>query len=167
MGSDLIPYLRTKGHRVICLVRRPPAPEKDEVFWDPASGHLDLAPLGPLDAVINLSGRNIGSIPWTVARKQAFIQSRVETTALLIKALARLNTKPELVINASAIGYYGHRADYPVSENDAAGTGQCREPQSGDQPALCKNPGPGAQETGPAVFPLPLPLGAAIVSSCT
>ena len=123
VGSDLIPYLRTKGHRVIRLVRRPPAPEKDEVFWDPASGHLDLAPLGPVDAVINLSGRNIGHMPWTASNKQAFVQSRVETTALLIKALARMNTKPEVLINASAIGYYGHRADHPVSENDAAGTG--------------------------------------------
>lgn len=123
VGSDLIPYLRTKGHRVIRLVRRPPLPEKDEVFWDPASGHLDLSPLGSVDAVINLSGRNIGHMPWTASNKQAFIQSRVETTALLIKALARMNTKPEVLINASAIGYYGHRADHPVSENEAAGTG--------------------------------------------
>lgn len=60
-----------------------------------------------IDAVVNLAGESINSGRWTKKRKEALLNSRTETTRILVKAMNNMNPKPSAYINASAIGYYG------------------------------------------------------------
>ena len=118
IGGALVPYLRASGHEVVRLVRRTPqAP--DEARWDPESGELDVAALGSLDAVVHLAGENIAGGRWTDARKARLRASRVGPTRRLAETLAGQKRKPQVLVSASALGYYGHRGDHWLTENDA------------------------------------------------
>ncbi|MFH1155400.1 MAG: TIGR01777 family oxidoreductase [Pseudomonadota bacterium] len=140
LGSALIPFLTTGGHRVIRLVRRRPVPGRDEVFWDPGSGILDLSHAGPIDAVINLNGTNIGEGRWTPERRKQIIQSRVLPTALLANTISRLKPRPSVFITASATGFYGEAGTRQVTEEDPAGdlfiSKVCRLWEEEAQPAV-------------------------------
>ena len=83
IGSALVPTLLQKGHEVLRLVRREPA-STGEVRWDPAAGELDPRGLDGVDAIVNLSGENIGQ-RWTASRKREILASRVRATDLLAR----------------------------------------------------------------------------------
>ena len=121
VGSTLVPFLTTGGHRVTQLVRRPPHPEKDEIRWDPFGSELDLTAMRGVDAVIHLSGENIGEGKWTHEKKKRIIDSRVKSTALIAKAISKLDPPPNLFLCASAIGYYGDCGTPAVDERNACG----------------------------------------------
>jgi len=139
IGASLIPYLTTGGHRVVRLVRRQPRPGNDEIFWDPATGRLDGKPLRDIDAVIHLSGENIGEGRWTAEKKRKIVESRTKTTALLAKTLAALPHPPRVFACASAIGYYGNRGDAVMTEADDPGddfiSDVCRQWEDAAAPA--------------------------------
>ncbi|MCP3953744.1 MAG: TIGR01777 family protein [Desulfobacterales bacterium] len=116
VGSALVPFLTTGGHRVLKLVRRPPRPGADEIFWDPVRDVIDRDNLPPVDAVIHLAGENIGQGKWTAAKKKRIIESRNRSTALLANAVGASATPPAVFISASAIGYYGNRPDDLMTE---------------------------------------------------
>lgn len=122
IGSGLVPHLRDGGHEVVRLVRRP-ATAADEATWDPAAGVVDLAGIGGVDAVVNLSGAGVGDHRWTAAYKAEIRDSRVQATATLAKAMAALEPKPAVLVNGSAIGWYGDTGDQPVNESAPVGTG--------------------------------------------
>jgi len=121
IGSSIIPFLTTGGHRVIRLVRKPVDNFMDEIFWDPISGILSLEEVGRVDAVLHLAGENLGNGRWTKARKKKIIESRVKGTELISKAIAALEDPPEVMLCASAIGFYGNRGDKVLSEIDGPG----------------------------------------------
>jgi hypothetical protein len=121
MGSVLVPFLRTCGHEVITLVRKKKKPLKDEFFWDPHNGILDLEGAGPIDAVINLNGVDISRGRWTARQKKRIIDSRVLPTRLLVEKMIRLHPKPAVFISSSAIGFYGEREDRILNETAASG----------------------------------------------
>lgn len=121
VGSTLIPFLTTGGHRVTRLVRRAPDPEKDELFWDPAASELDIGTIKGVDAVVHLSGENIGEGRWTAEKKKRIIDSRVKTTRLIAKSISKLDPPPKVFICASAIGYYGDCGETAVDETKACG----------------------------------------------
>ena len=121
IGSALVPALRGDGHDVVRLVRREPA-GPDERRWDPAAGELDAAHLEGADAIVNLSGENIGQ-RWTDSRKREILESRVSATSLLARTAAALEPRPGVFVSASAIGIYGDRGDEIVTEETAAATG--------------------------------------------
>jgi len=118
IGSALRPYLEQKGHQVYLLHR---GRKSGRFYWQPDKNMIHLDESIPLDAVINLNGVNIGEKKWSAARKQAIINSRVESTQLLCNALAKRLNPPSVLINASAIGYYGDTGDTAVDENSASG----------------------------------------------
>jgi uncharacterized protein len=122
VGGRLLPLLRASGHSVTRLVRREPR-AADEKFWDPASGKLDPAALTGINAVVNLSGDNIGKGRWNDEKKRRILDSRVQTAGLLADTIARADVKPDVFVSASAIGYYGNRGSEALSENSAAGDG--------------------------------------------
>jgi len=122
IGSALVPHLRASGHEVVRLVRRP-ANGPDESTWDPAAGQVDLAGIGAIDAVVNLSGAGVGDRRWTAAYKAEIRDSRVQATSTLATAMAALDPAPKVLINGSAIGWYGDTGDRPVNESAPAGTG--------------------------------------------
>ena len=91
------------------------------VAWNPDTGVLDPSADGA-DAVIHLAGASIAGGRWTEARKRELRDSRVATTRHLVGALEKLRRPPKVFIAASAIGFYGNRADEELTESSAAGT---------------------------------------------
>lgn len=122
VGSALVRSLEAEGHRVVRLVRsRPPAGSRD-VYWDPARGEIDAAGLEGVDAVVHLAGASIAR-RWTAEHRRSIRESRVEGTGLLARALAGLASPPEVLVSASAVGYYGSRGDERLDETTAPGSG--------------------------------------------
>ena len=120
LGSALVPVLRADGHQVLRLVRRQPR-AADEVRWDPGAGEVDLDALAGVDAAINLAGAPIGARRWTAGYKGVIRDSRVDSTATLAGALARLDPAPRVLLAASAAGYYGDTGTIPVDESAPVG----------------------------------------------
>ena len=120
IGQPLVQALRGDGHEVVRLVRREPK-EPDEARWDPAAGTVDAAALDGVDAAVNLSGANVGGRRWTEDYKREIRDSRVDSTHTLATALARLPRPPAVLLNGSAIGFYGDRGDEELTEDSPAG----------------------------------------------
>jgi uncharacterized protein len=121
IGTALCARLEARGDVVVRLVRRPPSP--GEAQWDPVSGSIDSAALDGVHAAVNLSGAGIGDRRWTEARRVAIVSSRLQSTSLLARTLARLRPRPTVLVNASAIGIYGDRGDEALTEESQPGTG--------------------------------------------
>jgi uncharacterized protein len=138
VGSALVPFLTTGGHRVTRLVRGAPA-NPDEAAWNPARGLAEASRLAGVDAVVHLAGENIAAERWTPARKAEIRQSRVEGTRNLCESLARLAQPPKVLVSASAIGFYGDRGTQTLTEESGAGSGflpdVCREWEAATEPA--------------------------------
>jgi len=122
VGSALGPALRREGHEVVTLVRRPVRRE-DEIAWNPTTGELAPAALATTDAIVNLAGENIAAGRWTAARKEALRRSRLDSTRTLVRALARAAPRPRVLVNASAVGFYGDRGDEVLTEDSPVGRG--------------------------------------------
>jgi uncharacterized protein (TIGR01777 family) len=120
IGSALITALRTADHRVLRIVRRAPA-NADELHWDPDSGEFDADALSEVEAVVNLCGTNVGQRRWSGAFKQNLRDSRITPTEVLSAAVAEAGV--DVLVNASAVGYYGDTKDRAVDETDSAGRG--------------------------------------------
>ncbi len=123
VGSALDLFLRTGGHTVLPLVRRKPNRELGEVYWDPVEGRIESDRLEGIDALVHLAGESIASGRWTPRRKKAIRESRVHATQLVAKTVNELDAPPEVVVCASAIGYYGNRGSEILDERSLPGKG--------------------------------------------
>jgi uncharacterized protein (TIGR01777 family) len=100
-----------------------------DVPWDSRSGEIDAGSPGGsnfnagIDAVINLAGAPIAEGRWTEERKKLLRVSRVDTTRGIVAAIFRMDSRPRVLISASAIGYYGDRGDEVLEEETPAGKG--------------------------------------------
>lgn len=120
VGAALTAFLRTGGHRVIALVRRP-ARGADERQWDPRDPDPGL--FDGVDAVIHLAGASIAG-RFTDEHREAIRDSRIGPTRRLAELLGRAGTKPAVLVSASAIGFYGYdRGDETLTEDSARGDG--------------------------------------------
>lgn len=72
-----------------------------------------------IDAIVNLAGERILGMPWTAARRRKLLGSRLDTTRSIVQRVARLRHKPQVLVSASAIGYYGIHGDEPLNEDAA------------------------------------------------
>jgi uncharacterized protein len=130
IGTALVASLRSDGHQVIRLVRRPPR-SADEVRWDPRAADAGLGPsapavpgaLGGLAACVHLAGAGVASRRWTSRYKAEIRASRVLGTRALAGALTRLGPPPATFVAASAIGWYGDTGGRAVDESAPAGNG--------------------------------------------
>lgn len=119
-----MPALRNAGHEVGWLVRRAKtAGASDEIAWNPAAGELDDARFAGAEAVVNLAGENVGAGRWTASRRAQILRSRVEATRTLVAAMGRMVRKPAVLVNASAVGFYGDRGDEVLTEASGMGRG--------------------------------------------
>lgn len=108
IGQHLVRALLRDGHTVIALSRQPEAAAR--LFQDRVRCVAAPDALGPdcrVDVVVNLAGARILGPRWTEARKAALRRSRVGLTRRLVAWIAQARHKPFLLLNASAIGYYG------------------------------------------------------------
>jgi uncharacterized protein (TIGR01777 family) len=139
VGERLVHSLKSQGQEVVRLVRSIPKDSATEIRWNPDEGTLDEAGLEGLDSVVHLAGENLAEGRWTDEKKKRIRESRVKGTRLLSEALARLKEKPEVLVSASAIGFYGNRGDEILTERSAAGDDflaeVCREWELATAPA--------------------------------
>ena len=122
IGGALVRHLRSQGHEVIRLVRRDPQ-GPDEVRWDPKAGTVDVAGLAGTDVVVHLAGAGVGDHRWTDEYKREILDSRVEGTHTIVRAMLEMNPRPRALVAGSAIGYYGDTGDRAVDESSPAGSG--------------------------------------------
>ena len=127
VGKELSEILLADGYEGRGLSRSPkrlPSPIKG-FYWDPDKDELDEACLDGASTLIHLAGENIADGRWTEKRKREIIDSRTRSCNLLADALQRTNPgkRPQSVILASAIGYYGDRGDELLNEESAPGQG--------------------------------------------
>ena len=134
VGSALVPRLTGAGHSVVRLAR--------PTDWDPDKGFINDSLLNGIDAVIHLAGENIASGRWTSARKARIRESRVKGTRLISETITRLERLPQVLVSASAIGYYGNRGSELLREDSPSGTGfladVCRQWEAATDPATRK-----------------------------
>lgn len=139
IGSALVRDLRGDGVEVVRLVRSSRDAETDTVRWDPSAGELDPGAVEGFDAVVHLAAENIGDGRWTAAKKTRILESRRRGTRLLAERLAGASRRPDVLVSASAVGYYGDRGDEVLTEDSSRGTGflseVCKEWEDATGPA--------------------------------
>ncbi len=118
LGTQLTAALTGAGHKVTRLVRSAPK-SPDESQWNPHSGDLDSSVFDGVDAVVNLCGAGVGDHRWTADYKHLLTTSRVNPTRLLASECARLGIP--VLVNASAVGYYGPHGMEIVTEETPPG----------------------------------------------
>lgn len=126
IGRALSDALVDSGHQPVWTSRSPDrlksVPSGVTVrAWDGRSAGPLVAVLDEVDAVVHLAGENIGSGRWTGARKARIKDSRTRSTAALAAAFRAASVKPRVLVQGSAVGYYGPRGDEPVTEESGAG----------------------------------------------
>ncbi|MFJ8687169.1 TIGR01777 family oxidoreductase [Micromonospora wenchangensis] len=140
LGTRLVDRLTDDGHQVTRLVRRSPR-TPDEQRWDPTAGQLDPAVVAGADAVVNLAGAGVGDKRWTDDYRRVIRSSRVDTTTTLAVTIAGMPAadRPRVLLNSSAVGWYGNTGDRVVEEDAPAGEGfladVCRVWEAATRPA--------------------------------
>jgi uncharacterized protein (TIGR01777 family) len=120
IGRRLVGALAGRGDEVVALVRGDgEVPGARVVPWDPAVGDVPAGALDGCDAVVNLAGSTIGR-RWNEDVKRDILKSRIEPTDRLVAALGAGG--PRVLVNASAVGYYGNREER-VDESSLPGSG--------------------------------------------
>ena len=135
VGRELLPLLLQAGHQLTVVSRRLARGYDAErasgsLTWlqlDPGSAtswqDADLlAALKQADGVVNLAGEPIAEKRWSPSHLRVLESSRLETTRLLVEAMAALPTPPGVLVNASAIGFYGTSATDRYVESSSSGT---------------------------------------------
>src|SRR5262249_302984 len=121
IGTALTAAVESGGHEVGRVVRTGGGP--GTVGWDPKSGAIDATGLAGIDAAVHLAGAGIADHRWTDAYKRELVDSRVRGTSLLARTLAGLDPRPDVLVSASGIDYYGDTGDTAVDESAPKGTG--------------------------------------------
>jgi uncharacterized protein len=112
VGSRLVEQLQAQGHQPLIFTRNREAglrkfPKLEIVAYTPTeSGEWQKAIAG-CDAVVHLAGEPIAESRWTPQHKEEILNSRKLGTQKMVEAIAQANPKPKVLVNASAIGYYG------------------------------------------------------------
>lgn len=110
LGSALTKLLLSEGHKVIILTRNPKPsnqPDIEYAKWDAKSETIDKNAVSSADYIIHLAGAGVADKRWSEDRKKEIVESRTQSSALIIKALQEIPNHVEAVVSASAIGYYG------------------------------------------------------------
>ena len=120
IGTRLIDTLLKKRDSVMVFDLNPPQRKVDFYKVDLLSFNLSPSIFENLDVVIHLAGRNIFG-RWSKRVKQEIYKSRSIGTKNLVSALSALQHKPRVLVSASAVGYYGDRANIDLYEDSGPG----------------------------------------------
>lgn len=121
VGQALSSRLESRGDEVAAITRSPR--KESDIGWSPSAGELDEESLRGFDAVVHLAGENIASGLWTQEKKRRIKESRINSTELLARKLAAIDSPPPVLVCASAIGFYGDRGNEVLTETSSVGTG--------------------------------------------
>lgn len=126
IGAHLSRTLSERGDEVIALSRDPDsvarrAPGVSRAYaWDPMSEPAPAEALEQAAAVVHLAGESVVG-RWSEAKRRAIRDTRVLGTRNLVAGIVRLENKPQVLVSASAIGFYGDRAGEELSEQSSGG----------------------------------------------
>ncbi|MER3435088.1 MAG: TIGR01777 family protein [Leptolyngbya sp. ERB_1_1] len=137
VGSRLVERLLAEGNSVVAFTRDrasaerkfPQSPNLEIVAYNPKEAGEWQEKISGCDGVVNLAGEPIAENRWTPEVKKALLESRTLTTQNVVNAIATLhasvpaqaNPKPTVLVNASAIGFYGTSETAAFDESSAAG----------------------------------------------
>ncbi len=121
VGQAFIDAAKQAGDEIVRVVRRDPQP--GDCLWSVTDGTIDAAALEGVDAVLHLAGENIAEGSWTDAKKKRILESRSKGTQLIAETIAKLENPPQVLVSASATGYYGTRGDEVLTEASEPGEG--------------------------------------------
>ncbi|HZV11625.1 MAG TPA: TIGR01777 family oxidoreductase [Candidatus Kapabacteria bacterium] len=127
IGSTLVNVLQGEGHAITVLARNERSANeklggKARVLpWDGEFVGAWAEAVNGADVVVNLAGESIGDGRWSGARKEKILQSRLKATRAIVDAIIKAEKKPSLLINASAVGFYGNVPSGDVDESHAPG----------------------------------------------
>ena len=126
VGSRLVERLQEQGHQPLILTRNRAAalkafPNLEIVAYTPTESGSWQEAIARCDAVVNLAGEPIAETRWTAKEKQEILDSRKLGTRKIVEAITQANPKPTVLINASAIGYYGTSETATFDETSPAG----------------------------------------------
>jgi uncharacterized protein (TIGR01777 family) len=116
IGGAVAHALRSAGHDVTIVSRHPGYVPAKSIAWDGVG-----AAMAETDAVVNLAGESLAAGRWTPARKTSIVASRVDATRAIVQAIAASPRRPAVLVNASAVGFYGARGDEALDESAAPG----------------------------------------------
>ena len=134
IGRELIPLLIKEGHKLTIISRQP----KDKLRIKANDPNLRIIQMNPAESsawtnkeiqnslkicegVINLAGEPIAEKRWTEDHCKEITNSRLETTKNLVENLCKLKKSPKVLINASAIGFYGSHSQTEFTEENIPG----------------------------------------------
>jgi uncharacterized protein len=144
IGKRLVKELARDGHDVVILSRNSDGVSErivvpcEKFTWHPESEPAPRAAFQGVNAVFHLAGESVAK-RWTADQKRKIQMSRVLGTRHLVQTLSQIQQEtpdrlPEILVSASAIGFYGDRTDETLSESSSAGQGflasVCREWES-------------------------------------
>ena len=136
IGRALAGELAAGGHDAVVLSRRPGVVEGlpagvSVLDWDTVDADELVPVLESVDAVVHLAGENIGARRWTQGQKKRIRESRVRSTEALARAFAACSNRPGVLVQGSAVGYYGPHGDQAIVEATPPGadflSGVCRD----------------------------------------
>jgi len=127
IGSALAHSLQRDHHEVIILSRSTQRPAGlaagvSMVQWDGRSATGWGEMVNGDSAIVNLAGANIAAGRWSEARKREIVNSRVDVGKAVVQAVQQAAVKPQVVIQASAVGYYGPCGDETITEASPSGS---------------------------------------------
>jgi len=119
IGRSLCQLWQAEGHELYVWSRSPD--KVKDLCGKAVHAVAELRELDrvKLDAVINLAGAPIADRPWTQARRKVLRDSRIDLTQRLVRWIASLPSKPEVLISGSAVGWYGDGGEQVLTENSA------------------------------------------------
>ncbi|NQW37505.1 MAG: TIGR01777 family protein [Flavobacteriales bacterium] len=124
VGAEVACQLVLNGYQVAILSRQDKPSGIKRFIWDIEKSWVDPDAILFADVIIHLAGENISSKRWTKKQKQVILESRKHTTEILYNAIKISKSRPELIISASAVGYYGtQKSDVIFTETSQQGAG--------------------------------------------
>lgn len=129
IGDRLVHHVLTLRHSVTVLTRSPDQarrtlPSDVELLeWTARAAGAWSASIASADAVLNLAGASIAGGRWTPSRQRLILESRLNATRAVVDAIRAAPHKPAVLVNASAVGYYGDVPEGEVDESCASGSG--------------------------------------------
>ncbi len=131
VGSRLVERLQQEGHNVLVFTRNTAFAQKvfpsqafpnvEIVAYEPTTSGSWQDAIAGCDGVVNLAGEPIAEERWTSEHKQKILNSRKLGTQKIVEAIAKASPKPTVLVNASAIGYYGTSETATFDETSPSG----------------------------------------------
>jgi len=129
IGRNLVSRLAVANHEIVCLTRGPsgaPHAGRDSVRyekWDGKTVGAWGSHVNGAHAIFNLAGESIGAKRWSPEQKRKIIGSRVDAARAIVESIRQARQKPSVLVNASAVGYYGSVEEGDVIESHKRGEG--------------------------------------------